>query len=73
MRVTRLPFEPESQCQESTRRRLPSIHRSERRAAGLVGGVKNCEDGRVELEAEGPRDRIMSLIEVLKTGPPHHA
>lgn len=37
---------------------------------GLVGGVKNCEDGRVELEAEGPRDRITSLIEALKIGPP---
>lgn len=37
---------------------------------GLVGGVKNCEDGRVELEAEGPQDRIMSLIKALKIGPP---
>jgi acylphosphatase len=37
---------------------------------GLVGGVKNCEDGRVELEAEGPKDRITSLIEALKIGPP---
>jgi acylphosphatase len=36
----------------------------------LVGGVRNCEDGRVELEAEGPRDKIMSLIEQLKLGPP---
>jgi acylphosphatase len=36
----------------------------------LVGGVKNCEDGRVELEAEGSKDRIVSLIEVLKAGPP---
>jgi acylphosphatase len=36
----------------------------------LVGGVKNCEDGRVELEVEGPKDRIVSLIEVLKAGPP---
>ena len=36
----------------------------------LVGGVKNCDDGRVELEAEGPKDRIVSLIEVLKAGPP---
>jgi acylphosphatase len=36
----------------------------------LVGGVKNCEDGRVELEAEGPKDRIVSLIEVLRAGPP---
>ena len=37
---------------------------------GLVGGVKNCEDGRVELEAEGPKHQIMSLIEALKVGPP---
>jgi acylphosphatase len=28
------------------------------------------KDGRVELEAEGPKDRIVSLIEVLKAGPP---
>ena len=37
---------------------------------GLVGGVRNCDDGRVELEAEGPKDRIMSLIAALKVGPP---
>src|SRR5215475_3825824 len=37
---------------------------------GLVGGVKNTDDGRVELEAEGPQDRILSLIEDLKVGPP---
>jgi acylphosphatase len=37
---------------------------------GLVGGVRNCEDGRVELEAEGPREKIMSLIAALKVGPP---
>jgi acylphosphatase len=40
---------------------------SERR---LVGGVRNSEDGRVELEAEGPKDRILSLIEALRIGPP---
>ena len=37
---------------------------------GLVGGVRNCEDGRVELEAEGPQDQIISLIAALKVGPP---
>lgn len=37
---------------------------------GLVGGVRNCEDGRVELEAEGPKERIVSLIAALKVGPP---
>jgi acylphosphatase len=37
---------------------------------GLVGGVRNSEDGRVELDVEGPKDRIASLIEALKAGPP---
>ena len=37
---------------------------------GLIGGVRNCEDGRVELEAEGAKDQIMSLIAALKIGPP---
>jgi acylphosphatase len=37
---------------------------------GLVGGVRNCEDGRVELEAEGPKEQIVSLIATLKIGPP---
>ncbi len=71
MRVTRPPFEPESPCQEeckgSATERSPFATPSQR---GLVGGVRNCEDGRVELEAEGPKDRILSLIEVLKAGPP---
>ena len=37
---------------------------------GLVGGVRNADDGRVELEVEGSKDRILSLIEALKVGPP---
>jgi len=37
---------------------------------GLVGGVRNCEDGRVELEAEGRKEKIVSLIEALRMGPP---
>jgi acylphosphatase len=37
---------------------------------GLLGGVRNCDDGRVDLEAEGPQERILSLIEELKIGPP---
>ncbi len=40
---------------------------SERR---LCGHVKNLDDGRVELEAEGPKDHIESLIQDLKKGPP---
>ena len=37
---------------------------------GLVGGVRNCDDGRVELEAEGPKEKIVSLISALNIGPP---
>jgi acylphosphatase len=37
---------------------------------GLCGGVRNLDDGRVELEVEGPKDQILTLIEDLKTGPP---
>jgi acylphosphatase len=37
---------------------------------GLSGTVRNLDDGRVELEVEGIKDRIESLIEELKTGPP---
>jgi acylphosphatase len=37
---------------------------------GLVGGVRNCEDGRVELEVEGPKEKIVSLIAALNIGPP---
>ncbi|MCX5724194.1 MAG: acylphosphatase [Nitrospirae bacterium] len=35
---------------------------------GLCGGVRNLDDGRVELE--GSKDRILTLIEVLQVGPP---
>ena len=37
---------------------------------GLYGGVRNLDDGRVELEVEGPKDQILILIEYVKTGPP---
>jgi acylphosphatase len=37
---------------------------------GLCGGVRNLDDGRVELEVEGPKDQILILIEDVKTGPP---
>lgn len=36
---------------------------------GLAGGVRNLDDGRVKLEAEGPEASIHSLIEALKAGP----
>lgn len=37
---------------------------------GLHGGVRNLEDGRVEVEAEGPRAALEQLLERLKAGPP---
>lgn len=37
---------------------------------GLCGGVRNLDDGRVELVVEGPKDQILTVIEDAKTGPP---
>ena len=36
----------------------------------LLGGVRNLQDGQVELEVEGPKTRIESLLRELKIGPP---
>lgn len=36
----------------------------------LVGGVRNLDDGRVELDVEGSRMVIEGLLHELKTGPP---
>ena len=37
---------------------------------GLVGGVRNLADGRVELDVEGARAAIESLLHDLQSGPP---
>lgn len=37
---------------------------------GLLGGVRNLDDGRVELEVEGTRTVIEVLLLELKKGPP---
>jgi acylphosphatase len=37
---------------------------------GLCGGVRNLEDGRVAVEAEGARAGVERLIELLRVGPP---
>ena len=37
---------------------------------GLSGGVRNLDDGRVEVDVEGDRIQVESFIEVLKAGPP---
>jgi len=36
---------------------------------GLSGGVRNLEDGRVEVDVEGERQRVEVFIERLRIGP----
>lgn len=40
------------------------------RRLGLLGGVRNREDGRVELEVEGQKVLIEALLRELQVGPP---
>ncbi len=40
------------------------------RARGLAGWVRNCDDGSVEVEAEGPADQVEALVAWLRRGPP---
>jgi acylphosphatase len=40
------------------------------KSLGITGWVRNLDDGRVEVVAEGERDKIDKLIEFLKNGPP---
>jgi acylphosphatase len=43
---------------------------TEARRLGIVGWVKNRDDGRVELEAEGDDDLVTALVEWCHRGPP---
>ena len=36
----------------------------------LCGGVRNADDGRVEVDVEGERHVVEAFIELLRTGPP---
>ncbi|MDT8897906.1 MAG: acylphosphatase [Thermanaerothrix sp.] len=38
-------------------------------ALGLVGWVRNTFDGDVEVVAEGPRDKLETLLDYLRRGP----
>ena len=37
---------------------------------GLAGGVRNLEDGRVELEVEGDQPTVEAFLQLLRSGPP---
>ncbi len=37
---------------------------------GLTGGVRNLDDGSVEVEVEGQRPAVDALVELLRMGPP---
>jgi len=41
----------------------------EARALNLVGYVRNLADGRVEIQAEGPKPRLDRLLATLERGP----
>lgn len=36
----------------------------------LYGGVRNLDDGRVEVDVEGERRMVEAFVELLRTGPP---
>ena len=40
------------------------------RRRGLTGGVRNLDDGRVEVEVEGPRPDVDAFLGILRAGPP---
>lgn len=44
--------------------------RDKARSLGLSGRVRNADDGSVELEAHGPRDRVEELMAWCRQGPP---
>lgn len=37
---------------------------------GVIGWVRNIEDGRVEIVAEEERNKLIELIKLVKKGPP---
>lgn len=48
--------------------RASTVERAEE--LGLSGWVRNTSDGAVELEAEGPEDRVEALVAWCQKGPP---
>ncbi|NVY96911.1 acylphosphatase [Lactobacillus sp. DCY120] len=35
----------------------------------ILGGVENCNDGRVHIEAQGPATQLLTFLEIIKQGP----
>lgn len=44
--------------------------RERARRLGLAGWVRNCEDGAVEVAAEGDASAVSMFLDDLRTGPP---
>jgi acylphosphatase len=44
--------------------------RDRARSLGLAGWVRNCPDGSVEAVFEGERDRVQSMVDWSRRGPP---
>ena len=44
--------------------------RGQAQSLGLTGWVRNLEDSRVELVAEGEKETLNNLIKAIKKGPP---
>ena len=44
--------------------------REEAQALGVTGWVRNCSDGAVEAQLEGPDEAVEELIDLMREGPP---
>ena len=44
--------------------------RNEAKRLGVSGWARNCEDGRVEIVAEGPERAVAALVSWARIGPP---
>ena len=45
--------------------------RTEARQLGVHGWVRNCDDGSVEVHAEGDDEAVKRLLDLMRIGPAH--